>query len=42
VVEGALDAARKDFTRLMKELMALEQQRASRDLPPELRSANAA
>lgn len=42
VVEGALDAARKDFTRLMKELMALEQQRAARDLPPELRSANAA
>jgi crescentin len=42
VIEGALDAARKDFTRLMKELMALEQQRAARDLPPELRSANAA
>ena len=41
VVEGALEAARKDFSRLMRELMALEQQRNSRE-PLELRSANAA
>jgi chromosome segregation ATPase len=42
VVEGALEAARKDFARLMRELMTLEQQKAARELPPELRSANAA
>jgi hypothetical protein len=41
VVEGALEAARKDFSRLMRELMALEQQRNARE-PLELRSANAA
>jgi crescentin len=41
VVEGALEAARKDFSRLMRELMALEQQRSARE-PLELRSANAA
>jgi crescentin len=42
VVEGALEAARKDFSRLMRELMALEQQRNAREGLPELRSANAA
>jgi crescentin len=42
VVEGALEAARKDFSRLMRELMALEQQRAMREPLPELHSANAA
>jgi crescentin len=42
VVEGALEAARKDFSRLMRELMALEQQRNAREPLPELRSANAA
>ena len=41
VVEGALEAARKDFSRLMRELMALEQQRNSRE-PLDLRAANAA
>ena len=41
VVEGALEAARKDFSRLMRELMALEQQRNARE-PLDLRSANAA
>ncbi len=42
VVEGALEAARKDFSRLMREVMALEQQRNAREPLPELRSANAA
>jgi chromosome segregation ATPase len=42
VIAGALEAARKDFTRLMRELMALEQQRNAREPLPELRSANAA
>jgi crescentin len=41
VVEGALEAARKDFSRLMRELMALEQQRNARE-PLNLRTANAA
>lgn len=41
VVEGALEAARKDFSRLMREVMALEQQRTARE-PLDLRSANAA
>ena len=42
VVEGALEAARKDFGRLMREVMALEQQKLTREALPELRSANAA
>ena len=42
VVEGALEAARKDFGRLMREVMALEQQKNAREGLPELRSANAA
>jgi len=42
VVEGALEAARKDFGRLMREVMTLEQQKLSRDPLPTLRSANAA
>ena len=42
VVEGALEAARKDFGRLMREVMTLEQQKLARDPLPVLRSANAA
>ena len=42
VVEGALEAARKDFSRLMREVMALEQQKIAREPLPELRTANAA
>jgi chromosome segregation ATPase len=42
VVEGALEAARKDFGRLMREVMTLEQQKIAREPAPELRSANAA
>jgi crescentin len=42
VVEGALEAARKDFSRLMREVMALEQQKIAREPLPVLRSANAA
>ncbi len=42
VVEGALEAARKDFGRLMREVMTLEQQKLARDPLPIMRSANAA
>jgi chromosome segregation ATPase len=42
VVEGALEAARKDFGRLMREVMTLEQQKIAREPLPDLRSANAA
>jgi chromosome segregation ATPase len=42
VVEGALEAARKDFGRLMREVMTLEQQKIAREPVPALRSANAA
>ncbi len=42
VVEGALEAARKDFGRLMREVMTLEQQKLAREPLPTLRSANAA
>jgi crescentin len=42
VVEGALDTARKDFARLMREVLALQRQRSSEEVAPQLRSANAA
>ncbi|MGI8525331.1 MAG: hypothetical protein ACR2K5_04005 [Pseudolabrys sp.] len=42
VVEGALEAARKDFARLMREVMALQRQRTAEEPLPTLRSANAA
>ena len=42
MVEGALEAARKDFGRLMREVMTLEQQKLARDPLPIMRSANAA
>ena len=40
VVEGALETARKDFARLMREAMALQRERAAPDDPAHLRPAN--
>jgi chromosome segregation ATPase len=42
VVEGALETARKDFARLMREAMALQREQAGPDDPTLLRPANAA
>jgi len=42
VVEGALETARKDFARLMREAMALQRDQAAPDDPARLRPANAA
>lgn len=42
VVEGALEAARKDFTRLMHEIMALQRRRDGDTPLPQPRAANAA
>jgi crescentin len=42
VVEGALETARKDFARLMREAMALQRAQAAPDDPAGLRPANAA
>jgi chromosome segregation ATPase len=42
VVEGALETARKDFARLMREAMALQREQATPDDPARLRPANAA
>src|SRR4029077_11482204 len=42
VVEGALETARKDFARLMREAMALQREHAAPDDPARLRPANAA
>jgi crescentin len=42
VVEGALETARKDFARLMREVLSLQRQRGAEEPAPALRSANAA
>ncbi|MGE0564182.1 MAG: hypothetical protein AB7O50_06665 [Pseudolabrys sp.] len=42
VVEGALETARKDFARLMREVLTLQRQRGAEEPSPSLRSANAA
>jgi len=42
VIEGALETARKDFARLMREAMALQREQAGPDDPARLRAANAA
>src|SRR5690349_1941628 len=42
VVEGALETARKDFARLMREATALQRAQAAPDDPARLRAANAA
>jgi chromosome segregation ATPase len=42
VVEGALETARKDFARLMREAVALQREKTGPDDPTRLRAANAA
>ena len=42
VVEGALETARKDFSRLMREVMALQRAEAARQPEPQPLAANAA
>ena len=42
VVEGALETARKDFSRVMRELMALQRKRQAAEPAPEPQAANAA
>ena len=42
VVEGALETARRDFARLMREAMALQRDQGTPDNPARLRPANAA
>jgi chromosome segregation ATPase len=42
VVEGALETARRDFARLMREATALQREQATPDDPARLRPANAA
>jgi crescentin len=42
VVEGALETCRKDFSRVMRELMALERQQSAAETPAVLQAANAA
>ena len=42
VVEGALETARKDFARLMREAMALQREKTGPEDPARLRAANAA
>jgi crescentin len=42
VVEGALESGRKDFSRLMREVMALQRGQNAADDPATLRPANAA
>jgi predicted nucleic acid-binding Zn-ribbon protein len=42
VVEGALETGRKDFARLMREVMALQRDQSSRESGPQPLAANAA
>ena len=42
VVEGALEAARKDFARVMREVMKLQRVQEATEAPPDLDAANAA
>lgn len=42
VVEGALETCRKDFSRVMRELMILQRSQTTADDPSSLRAANAA
>lgn len=42
VVEGALETARKDFARVMREVMSLQRQQQSTEEPADLKAANAA
>ncbi len=42
VVEGALETARKDFARVMREVMSLQRQQQATEEPADLKAANAA
>ncbi|MCF8478632.1 MAG: hypothetical protein K9G60_16515 [Pseudolabrys sp.] len=42
VVEGALETARKDFARVMREVMTLQRQQQADEAPEQLNAANAA
>ena len=42
VVEGALETARKDFARVMREVMSLQRQQQAAEEPADLKAANAA
>ena len=42
VVEGALESGRKDFARVMREVMSLQRHQQAEEAPVELRAANAA
>jgi chromosome segregation ATPase len=42
VVEGALETARKDFARVMREVLAMQRQQAAQEAAPEPKAANAA
>ena len=42
VVEGALEAGRKDFARVMREVMSLQRQQQAAEEQPEIKAANAA
>jgi crescentin len=42
VIEGALETGRKDFSRLMREVMALQREQQEAENPAQSRAANAA
>ena len=42
VVEGALETGRKDFARVMREVMSLQRLQQAEEAQPELKAANAA
>ncbi len=42
MVEGALETGRKDFSRLMREVMALQRDQQEAENPAQPRAANAA
>ena len=42
VVEGALETARRDFARAMRELLAMQREQAAKEQAPEPKAANAA
>ena len=42
VVEGALETARRDFARAMRELLAMQREQAAKEPAPEPKAANAA
>ena len=42
MVEGALETARRDFSRVMREVMAMQRQQAAEEPAPQATPANAA